>query len=92
MRPRPRPPAPLRRHDGKATIAYEAREPVEAPLEVLALLTDEAIAMKEALAMRVNALQQIRFVAERSGTEQIRAELVLYERSMDRVASFLDLV
>ena len=50
-------------------IAFEAREGVEDPLEQLALLASEALAMKEALAGRINALKTIRYSAHGSGTD-----------------------
>ena len=73
-------------------IAFESREGVRDPLAVLAQLADEALAMKEALAGRVNSLRSIRYSAHGSGTEQLRAEVALYERAMDRAARFLDLL
>lgn len=73
-------------------IAFESREGVKDPLEQLALLADEALGMKEALAGRINSLKSIRYSAHGSGTEQLRAEVVLYERAMDRAAKFLDLL
>ena len=76
----------------KATLAFEALEGVEDPLEALSLLASEALAMKESLAARVNSLKSIRYSAHGSGTEQLRAEVALYERAMDRAAKFLDLL
>jgi dGTP triphosphohydrolase len=73
-------------------IAFESREGVQDPLEQLARLADESMAMKEALAGRINELKSIRYSAHGSGTEQLRAEVALYERAMDRTARFLDLL
>lgn len=78
--------------DVKDAIAFESRAGVKEPLEQLALLADEALAMKEALAGRINGLKSIRYSAHGSGTEQLRAEVALYERAMDRAARFLDLL
>jgi hypothetical protein len=50
------------------------------------------MAMKEQLAARVNGLKQLRYSASGSGAEQTRAEITLYERSLDRTAKFLDLL
>jgi hypothetical protein len=78
--------------DVKNAIAFESREGVTDPLGALALLADEALAMKEALAGRVNSLRSIRYSAHGAGTEQLRAEVALYERALDRAARFLDLL
>jgi hypothetical protein len=76
----------------KNALAYESIDPVTNPLEALSLLAAEAMAMKEALAARVNSLKQVRYSAHGSGTEQLRAEVGLYERALDRTAKFLDLL
>lgn len=73
-------------------IAFESREGVADPFEALSLLADEALAMKEALASRVNSLKKLRYSAHGTGTEQLRAEVALYERAMDRAGKFLDLL
>jgi hypothetical protein len=61
------------------------------PLEVLAQLAAEALAMKDALAARVNALSEIRDT-DLKGGEQLRAEVALYERALDRSANFVNLM
>lgn len=76
----------------KNAIAFESRLGVTDPFEALSLLADEALAMKEALASRVNSLKQVRYTAHGAGTEQLRAEVALYERAMDRAAKFLDML
>lgn len=78
--------------DVRAAIAYESREGVSDPFAALAELADEALAMKEALAARVNSLTSLRYSAAGAGTEQLRAEVALYERAMDRSAKFLDIL
>lgn len=78
--------------DVKDALAFESLDPVTDPLEALARLADEALAMKEALAARVNDLKSIRYSSHGSGTEQLRAEVALYERALDRSAKFLDLL
>lgn len=78
--------------EARAAIAFESRQGVTDPFEALSLLADEALAMKEALASRVNSLKQVRYTAHGAGTEQLRAEVALYERAMDRAAKFLDML
>lgn len=78
--------------DVKNALAFESLDPVTDPLEALARLADEALVMKEALAARVNGLDSIRYSSHGSGTEQLRAEVALYERALDRSARFLDLL
>nr|WP_146177741.1 hypothetical protein [Sphaerisporangium cinnabarinum] len=41
---------------------------------------------------RVDELQQIRYVAPGAGTEQVRAEVQLLERAMDRATRTLELI
>ncbi|MEU8968157.1 hypothetical protein AB0D11_02580 [Streptomyces monashensis] len=61
--------------------------PVDNPLTALAELAGQVVAFKDALADRVNQLSEIRYQA---GTgEQVRAELVLFERALDRCNSVL---
>jgi len=74
-------------------LAFESFQGMtDNPLEALSKLADESLAMKEALAARVNSLKQVRYSAHGSGTEQLRAEVVLYERALDRTARFLDML
>jgi hypothetical protein len=76
----------------KNALAFESLEGVADPLGALSRLADESMAMKEALAARVNSLKQMRYSAHGSGTEQLRAEVSLYERALDRTAKFLDML
>jgi hypothetical protein len=73
-------------------LAYESFTGVANPLESLSRLADESLAMKENLAGRINALEELRYSAAGSGTEQLRAEVALYERALDRTARFLDML
>lgn len=67
-------------------------EPVTDPLAALMLLAGEHLAMKEAARSLVEDLDNVRYES-RSGGEQLRAEVTLYERSLDRSARILaDLV
>lgn len=77
----------------RGLLAFTSFEGVRDPLEGLARLADESLAFKEALAARVNDLAgQIRYKASGAGTEQLRAEVLLYERAMDRTARMYDLL
>ena len=78
--------------DAKSVLAFEGIEQVEDPFEELSKLASEALAFKNALAARVNSLDRLRYSADGAGTEQLRAEVVLYERALDRTAKFLDLL
>lgn len=76
--------------DMMSVIASEGLQGVTDPLEALARLATEALAMKSALAARVNALQQLSHMSPVG--EQIKAEVLLYERAIDRSAKFLDVL
>lgn len=77
--------------DVRAVIASEGLEGVTNPLEALALLATESLAMKSALAARVNALQDIS-TTSKLGVESLKVEVGLYERALERTAKFLDLL
>ncbi|MFJ8006081.1 hypothetical protein [Streptomyces fagopyri] len=62
--------------------------PVENPLTALSQLAGQVIAWKDALAERVNELYRIRFTDDK-GAEQLRSEVALYERAMDRCVNVL---
>jgi hypothetical protein len=57
--------------------------PLEDPLSELALLAAQIVAWKNMMAERVNALTSLRYEGEGSG-EQLRAEVALWERALDR--------
>jgi len=78
--------------DAAALVAQEGVSGVDDPLDVLARLAAEAVAMKDALASRVNALNELRYTAAGAGTEQLRAEVALYERALDRAAKFVEVM
>jgi hypothetical protein len=75
-----------------AELAYQQVEGVTNPLEALSMLAGEALMLKEAMAARVNALKSLSYSAAGTGTEQLRSEVALYERALDRTARFLDLL
>lgn len=74
-----------------AVLAYRATKPTENPLDGLARLASEVTAFKDALAARVNALTEIRY-GDVKGSEQLRAEVALYERALDRTARLLEVM
>jgi len=77
----------------KTALATESYVGVLNPLQLVSQITVEAVAMKDALAPMVNALgDRIRYSAPGSGTEQLRAEVLLYERALDRCAKFADML
>lgn len=72
-----------------AVLAFRAERALENPLDGLARLATEVTAFKDALAARVNALTSIRYEDMKSA-EQLRSEVALYERAMDRTARLLE--
>ncbi|MEV5472749.1 hypothetical protein ACIRH0_04105 [Streptomyces sp. NPDC093675] len=62
--------------------------PVENPLTALSELAGQVIAWKNALADRVNELHRIRYTDDKNA-EQLRSEVALYERAMDRCVNVL---
>lgn len=66
-------------------------EPVDNPLTALSELAGQVVAFKDALADRVNTLERIRFTDDK-GAEQLRAEVALYERAMDRCINVLSTI
>lgn len=72
-----------------AILAHSANRALENPLDGLARLATEVTAFKDALAARVNALTSIRYEDMKSA-EQLRSEVALYERALDRTARLLE--
>lgn len=62
--------------------------PVEDPLTELAAVTAQVLAWKDSMAAKVNQLGSLRYEGEGSG-EQLRAEVALWERALDRCERFL---
>ncbi len=71
----------------RETLGRLSVVPVENPLAELQLLAGEAKAWKELLADHVAELKTVRYGTE--GGEQIRGEIVLFERAMDRLGALL---
>jgi len=57
--------------------------PLDDPLSELALLAAQIVAWKNMMAEKVNQLSSLRYEGEGSG-EQLRAEVALWERALDR--------
>jgi hypothetical protein len=62
--------------------------PVEDPLSELARVCGQVLAWKDAMAGKVSALTSLRYENE-AGGEQLRAEVALWERALDRCERFL---
>ena len=77
--------------DAKAVLAYTSDEPLEDPIIALSKLAREVSAMKDALAKRVNALDDPSFV-DGFGIERVHAEINLYNDSLDRTIRVLDIL
>lgn len=74
-------------------LAAESHAGVVDPLKLMSELTVEAVTLKNVLGKMVDGLKgRLRYSATGTGNEQIRAEVVLYERSLDRAAKFADLM
>jgi hypothetical protein len=71
----------------RAELARLDLPPVEDPLSELAAVTRQVLAWKDAWAAKVNALSSVRYETE--GGEQLRAEIAVWERALDRCERFL---
>lgn len=71
----------------RALLARVDVEPISDPLSEMAKIAGEAVAWKDAIRDRVNELTSVRYSTE--GGEQLRAEVALFERAMDRCEKFL---
>lgn len=70
-------------HEVRAELARLAVQPVDNPLLELQKLAGQVLAWKDALGHMVNELTSIRYQDEHGG-EQLRSEVTLFERAMDR--------
>jgi hypothetical protein len=77
--------------DAKALLAHRGLAGITDPLNELARTAAEVIAFKDALAARVNSLSDIRY-RDAKDAEQLRAEVALYERALDRTGKFLEVL
>lgn len=77
--------------DAKKLLAHRGNQPITDPLGELARLASEVVAFKDAIAARLNALERIRYESN-EGSEQLRSEVTLYERALDRTGKFLEVL
>lgn len=63
-------------------------EPVTDPLSKLAELAGQALAWRDTIAAKVNTLTSLRYEGG-VGTEQLRSEVALFERALDRCNTIL---
>lgn len=76
----------------RAGLAHLGVTAVDDPFTELSKLAGQVVAFKDALAEKVNELTSIRYEASGAGTEQLRAEVALFERALDRCAAVLGLI
>lgn len=67
-------------------------KPIENPLSELQKLAGEVVAWKQLLAEQVQNLQTMRYEGQGNVGEQLRAEVALFERSMDRCTTTLSAI
>lgn len=79
----------LAERDAAASLAEIGYEPIGDPIEELADVAAQAKALMSFFANKVADLGSLRYRSE-GGTEQLRAEVSLYERAMDRTAKLLE--
>ena len=89
--PRARAAAQRRMAEQKALQAVEGAgvAPLGDPVEQLRELASEALRLKDYFAERLEALESLRYMAHGTGGEQLRSEVALYERALDRSQRFL---
>ncbi|MGX9887356.1 HGGxSTG domain-containing protein [Streptomyces sp. NPDC002276] len=76
--------------EARALLAELGVTPVSDPLAQLLQLAGEVLAWQKATAALVNELSSIRY--QGGSGEQLRAEISLYERAMDRAANVLSAI
>jgi len=62
------------------------------PLEALAQLAGEILAWKDLVRQRVSELQDLRYASNGPVGEQIRGEVILFERALDRCVKVLGMI
>ncbi|WP_128381264.1 hypothetical protein [Streptomyces cavernae] len=78
--------------EARALLASLDVTPVDNPFTALSRLAGQAVAWQETIAGIVNQLgDRVRYEGA-GGNEQLRAEIVLYERAMDRCAQVLGMI
>ncbi len=76
--------------DAAAILASEGLDSVDDPVREIGRLALEALALKKAAGARTNALGTGIRYKDSKGSEQLRSEVALYERAMDRSMRFLE--
>lgn len=71
----------------KALAKFGVAAPVADPLSALGELAGEIVAVKDYFREQVDRLEQLRY--QGAGGEQLRAEVALYERALDRSVTAL---
>lgn len=74
--------------DVTRTLARLDVAPVDNPLTALSQLAGEIVAFKDELGRRLNQLHSLRY-EDAKGGEQLRSEVALYERALDRTVQVL---
>jgi len=69
--------------DTLARLGSPTGPAVDNPLATLAQLAGQVLGFKDAIGELVNELREIRFT-DAKGSEQLRSEVALYERALDR--------
>jgi hypothetical protein len=77
--------------EARQVLAELGVQAVGDPLEALLKLAGQVLAWQAATAALVNQLDGIRYRGA-NGAEQLRAEVALYERAMDRAVSVLSAI
>lgn len=72
----------------RAHLARLDAPPVADPLTALSEIAGQVVAFKDAMAERVNRLTEIRYT-DLKYAEQLRSEVALFERALDRCERFL---
>ena len=86
----------LRAHSAEMAFQREAEKalgklkiaPVDDPLTELSKLAGEVTAWKDVIADRVSFLKDVSYEGEKTG-EQIRGEVIVFERALDRCSTVL---
>ncbi|MEW2301991.1 hypothetical protein AB0958_18790 [Streptomyces sp. NPDC006655] len=78
--------------EARRLLAQLDVQPVDDPFAALSRLAGQVLAWQEAISRIVNDLgDRVRYEGA-SGAEQLRAEIALYERAMDRTGSVLGMI
>lgn len=78
--------AVIAEHEARKAVARLDLSPVGDPLNQLAILAAQVLAWRDAMAEQVNGLTSLRYesFSDAGSSEQLRAEVSLWERALDR--------